>query len=177
MIQHTNSDIMSITEGIFVHGCNSRGVMGAGVAALVKKQWPAAYQVYLRKFRSEGGLQLGDVISIGGLEIGRDRTIAPHLTCVSDELPPNLIVVNAITQESLGRDPNRQYVSYDAVTACFAKIKLLAQAAQLPVHFPLIGCGYGKGKWSEIGPRISAALGPDIAHHLWLQSDAVPSSN
>ena len=31
---------------ILVHQCNALGVMGAGLAAEVKKRWPAAYEKY-----------------------------------------------------------------------------------------------------------------------------------
>ncbi|MDO8414764.1 MAG: macro domain-containing protein [Agitococcus sp.] len=170
MIHHVNNDILALTTEIIVHGCNARGVMGAGFAAQVKKKWPSVFQVYVKKYASADGLRIGDIIAIGGVDVGRNGLVARHLAAISKELPPNLIVVNAITQESFGRDGNRRYVDYDAVSACFARIKLLAQDAKMAVHFPLVGCGHANGEWSEVGPRIETALGPDIPANLWTLS-------
>lgn len=96
-------------------------------------------------------LHLGDIIPV---EVG-------------SATPPK-IIINAITQEQFGSDKSVIYVSYNAIDACFTKIRALAIELALPVHFPLIGCGLANGKWKEIGPRIDHALGDDVEKHLWV---------
>lgn len=48
-------------DGMFIgHGCNTRGVMGAGIAKAFSANWPEMYQVY--KLRCEKGeLPPGDI--------------------------------------------------------------------------------------------------------------------
>jgi len=44
-------DILGIERGIIVHGCNGYGVMGAGLAAQVKRRYPSVITViYSNKF-------------------------------------------------------------------------------------------------------------------------------
>jgi O-acetyl-ADP-ribose deacetylase (regulator of RNase III) len=143
IIRHTGN-LLAVSRGIIVHGCNAQGAMGAGVARLVRDQFPLAYQVYRNQFESQG-LEVGEIIP---------ATVAP-----------DLIIVNAITQKFTGTD--RVQVDYLGLSACFDKVALLARESSLEVHFPLIGCGLAGGSWDEVAPRIERALG-DIQGHLWV---------
>ena len=86
---------------------------------------------------------------------------------VSLELPPKLLIANAMIQATTGRDPSVRYVSYAAVFSAFARIALVARMAKAEVHFPLIGCGLANGKWDEIEPLIEKAMG-GVPAHLWV---------
>lgn len=46
MIQTKYGDLLS-SKGIIVHGVNSQGVMGSGVAKQIKDKWPEAYGSYM----------------------------------------------------------------------------------------------------------------------------------
>jgi len=46
MIEHKIGDLFSNTEGYIVHGCNAQGVMGSGVAKIVKDQYFDAFKRY-----------------------------------------------------------------------------------------------------------------------------------
>lgn len=171
MIQAHTGDILTLTEGILVHGCNCQGVMGAGIAKLIRDKWPLVYQAYVTQHRV-GGLRLGDIIAVAH-SVMRQNPEAAKLLHAFHAVPPNafpekLIVVNAMTQDDYGRDPGRVYVSYDAVANAFSKVAVLAKTTGLPVHFPLIGCGLANGKWESVAARIEKALGPDIDAHLWV---------
>lgn len=152
-IQRHRGDLLAVSRGIIVHGCNARGVMGAGVAAAVRKRFPAAYEAYLERHRSITGLRLGDVITVVVRENGEG---------------PQLIIANAVTQDDFGRDPQRVYVDYDALERAFWRVRELALYHELPVHFPLIGCGLANGRWEEVARRIHLALGPQVEKHLWV---------
>jgi len=58
------------------HGCNAQGVMGSGVAKIVKEQYFDAYRFYAEQY-DEHGLKLGDVqfIPSNGKVIVNARTI------------------------------------------------------------------------------------------------------
>lgn len=150
MIHEHKGNLLHVQKGIIVHGCNALGVMGSGVAYQVRQIWPGAYSVY-RKEYERAGLKVGDVLPY------RPRD--------------GLVVANAITQEHFGRDPDTVYVDYDGVRACFEKIKVLALALDLPVHFPLIGCGLANGDWEIVSGIIDECIPDEIGKHLWVPND------
>jgi O-acetyl-ADP-ribose deacetylase (regulator of RNase III) len=146
MIRTRRGDLLSVTDGIIVHGCNALGLMGAGVAALIRVRWPQVYSDY-RQQHAGSGLQLGDVI----------------FTHVS----PRLTVASAITQSRLRRFKGERVADLDAIEICFRQVAQLAAVQGRAVHFPAVGAGLAGGDWKEIEPRIARALG-DIDGTLWV---------
>lgn len=126
--------------------------MGSGIAKEVKARFPGAFKVYRDAFEQhiKDGFE--------SLEIGTITTFAPE---------KELIIVNAVTQQDYGRKPGHVYVDYDAMHACFTKIKVIAVEQNMPVNFPLIGCGLANGDWKIVSAIIEDALGPDIEKILW----------
>lgn len=164
-----HGSVMSVNEGIFVHGCNAQGVMGSGVAALVKTQWPSAYEAYIQAYQRPNKLSLGEVIAISSVEVSKHSQLEYSIFKSCPKLNGNLIVANAITQQYYGRNKNIRYVDYDAVFECFTKLRDIALATKLPLHFPLIGCGLANGKWEEVSSRILSAVGEEVSLNLWVQ--------
>jgi O-acetyl-ADP-ribose deacetylase (regulator of RNase III) len=142
-------NLLDVPRGIIVHGCNALGLMGAGVARVVRQKYPRAYEVYRKQYETKG-LNLGDIIPV----VVREEPTAPIL-----------FIVNAITQQDVGTD--RIQVDYESISTCFEKVAKIARDFKLEVHFPLIGCGLAGGSWEEVAPRIERALG-DIPAHLWV---------
>lgn len=161
--KHTG-DILTLTRGILVQGCNAQGVMGSGIAKSIRDKWPDVFDVYRASWPNHIGL--------GSVTYCKGTNYWPHKHSwsvgLSDQLPPSLIVANAVTQEFYGRDPSVVYASYDAIAACFAVIRIEAMRTGLPVHFPLIGCGQAHGDWLQVEDIIMDALGPNIEKHLWV---------
>lgn len=151
-VQRVNGNIFSIRSGIMVHGCNSHGVMGSGFAASVKKLYPGAFKAYRAAFEARG-LTVGEVIDYA----------VPN-----GKGPPNLVIANAITQKDFGRDPDIVYLSYPGLEQCFERVAAMSKALDLPVHFPLIGCGLANGKWPAVSEIIERVLGPKVEKTLWL---------
>lgn len=149
MIEEHVGDLLAIDRGIIVHGCNARGRMGSGVALAIKHAFPLAYQAYQQQYR-QSGLHLGDI----------------SVARVGDQK----YVVNAVTQEDYGRDPDRVYVDYEAVRQCFSKVNALAKELGLPVHFPLIGCGLAHGDWRIVSCIIDETLDAAVPRHLWVRA-------
>lgn len=121
-------DVTSINEGIIVHGCNSIGVMGAGIAGQIKLAYPEAFVVYSRHHRNMGSI-------------------------TQVEVATNKFIVNGVTQKSVGQG---KQISYDAIEEVFLRTFALQaslfdeRGIMLPVCFPMIGAGLGGGNWNII---------------------------
>ena len=148
MFTMENGDLFAnVKHGYIVHGCNAQGVMGSGVAAIVRSKYPLAYQTYMNQ--------------------------APHYILgeiIPATVEPNLVVVNAITQEFFGTD--RVHVDYDAVIQAMKGVKHLAESRMIEstdVHFPLIGGGLAGGDQFKLVQLFGNAWGDsDINAKLWL---------
>ncbi len=144
MINYKYGDLLGVTEGVIVHGCNAQGVMGSGVALAIKNKYPDAYTAY-KAFEQKHGLYLASV------SIRRVDT--------------KLHIANAITQEFYGSDSHIQYVSYGAVHLAFEKLHKHFPIST-PFHFPRIGAGRGNGSWAIIANLIELAC-PDRDLTCW----------
>ena len=170
MIETRTGDMLSATQGILVHGCNCQGVMGSGIARLVRDTWPDVYQAY-RARHQQSGLQLGDTVAVGSSSYADSPAVSRHLHATTEQLAGNLIVVNAMTQFDYGTHKGTVYVDYAAVFAAFARISLLARDTGLTVNFPLIGCGLANGQWSEVARMMESAVAPSTKLVLWKLPD------
>lgn len=145
-------DILSAERGIIVHGCNSQGVMGSGIAVQIKNKWPRCYEIYRDFCNGEPDKKnlLGSVV--------------PYAVPDSE-----LVIVNAITQLNFGKD-GKKYVSYSAVLNAFKMVAESAKFSQLPVHYPLIGAGLGGGDWAVISEIIDSAFAEcsQIHRTVWI---------
>lgn len=153
MIKKRTGNLLLVERGYVVHGCNTLGIMGAGLAKAVKDVYPEAYAAYRKQFL-ERGLFLGEIITV---PVDKPPQGLPHK-----------FIVNAMTQDRLAKYDGEFVVSYEAIGHAFERIRELAVASQLPVHVPLIGCGLAGGKWSEVAPIIDAALGNSVEKYLWV---------
>lgn len=156
-IQTKIGNLMNVTAGHIVHGCNAQGVMGSGVALAVKRKFPGAYESYLMQHE------------VSGLKLG---VAYPYL--VNGEL----IVWNAITQQGFGSVFRN--TSYDAIETCFAQINEAIHTEQssvdsmdrsADVHIPMIGAARGGGNWEIIREIIEQTM--DYPVTLWLPDDTV----
>jgi O-acetyl-ADP-ribose deacetylase (regulator of RNase III) len=166
MISEVKGNLLSLTRGILVFGCNCQGILAGGFGKFVHEKWPDVRAAYAAAHDSPG-LYLGDIVAVASTTWGPASLLDRHVACFSSALPDELIVVNAMTEFECGKDPDTVYVDYDALEAAFLRIRLLARDTGLPVHFPLIGCGLAHGKWEEVAVRIERALGADVDKTLW----------
>ena len=69
-IEVIKGDVLSIKEGIIVHGCNCQGVMGGGVALSIRNQFPTVYNLYRKQYELQGFLEfLRSVNALGQMEL------------------------------------------------------------------------------------------------------------
>ena len=131
----------------FLHGCNSRGGMGAGVAKKVKETWPMAcrdYKNHCALFNSSTG-PMKDMDIMG--------TNCYHISENGDNV---LYIVNGITQRNYGKNPNKIYASISAIEKCIKDVEedVKFSNSVIPnLEFDLVtvrvGCGYGGLDWER----------------------------
>lgn len=148
MIHQVHGNIL-LQKGIIIHGCNTLGAMGAGLALDIRNTYPKAYEKYIEHF-NEHGLQLGLVIPV--------------------KVKDDVLIVNAMTQATVNKGPNDQrvHVDYDAIKTVFEKTVKLAKKYNMPIHFPQIGAGLAKGDWNKIQRIIDDVIPEDMHAYLWL---------
>lgn len=150
MLKVVTGNLLNEDKGILVHGVNCQGKMGAGIALEVKRRYPQVYRSYF--------------------QFGNGARWQPsHLLGSVNFVPitPELVIVNAFTQEDYGND-GRRYVSYDAVDRCFAEINQYALRTGLPVKYPRIGAGLAGGNWDIISAIIHVNLAPSVDRSLFV---------
>lgn len=148
-IQYKIGDVTEAVEPVIAHGCNSRGVMGSGVAKAIREKFPRAYTVY------------HDFCILGA-------RVGTNIWVLCDEVSPPKTIVNCITQENYGYD-GQQYVDYEAVKACIENIntqavyrRRMSREDQFDAFaLPMIGSALGGGDW-DILEYIIEANTPDV---------------
>lgn len=136
-IKYVKGNLFECEEKYIGHGCNAQGVMGSGVAKIIKQKYPLAFKIYYEHHKQEG-LYVGEVLSAAC----GDKTI-----------------LNMITQDHFGSFEDVRYVSYDGVANCFKNINMRYQGISLAI--PKIGAGLGNGNWKVI-ETIIKEYAPDI---------------
>lgn len=136
MIEYRKGNLLDVTRGVIIHGCNSHGVMGSGVALAVKNKYPGAYELYREQCiesKDAPALLLGSVIVY--------------------EVNDDLLVANMITQKDFGT--HKRQVNYGAIARGFDDLEeYYANMPGLVFHFPKIGAGLGGGDWEVIAEII-----------------------
>ena len=122
---------------MIIHGCNCFCTMGAGIAKVIRKEFPGAYRID----RLSGS---GDREKLGQFSFWPIQN-------------PNLIVVNAYTQYDFRGSKN---VEYDAIRLAFFRIrKFIESSNSTPyptkrIGYPKIGAGLAGGDWNIISKII-----------------------
>ena len=133
-IEYVKGDLLKTEIKGIIHGCNSHGVMGSGVAKAIRDKYPQAYRDY------------NDVYDGYGLDLGA------IVVSVQDD---GKVIYNAITQKDYGRQADRVYVSYWAIAEAFRKINSWGIKE---IAMPKIGAGLANGDWNVISAIIENTL-------------------
>lgn len=118
---------------VIVHGCNCFCNMGAGIAATIAQEFPAAY-------KADKWTIYGDKDKLGEYSLAI--------------ITKNLVVVNAYTQFSYGG--GQINADYDAIRKVFARIA--KDFSQWRIAYPKIGAGLAGGNWDIISKIIDEEL-------------------
>jgi len=98
VINYINGDLFSTKDKIILHGCNTLGKMGAGVALQMRQKYPKVYRDY-----KKAKLKLGNV--------------------VWSDTGENLIVGNCLIQETIGHSGT--HINYIALRDCMKQAQIL----------------------------------------------------
>lgn len=132
-IQHVVGDLLESDEEIIAHGCNTVGVMGAGIALAVKRKWgEAIYDPY------EFACADGEFIAGAAQRVD-----------VGDK-----VIYNLATQRDPGRSARYWWVLMSFANM-FERMHMMGDPARVAV--PRIGCGIGGLEWSGVEHAIRAA--------------------
>lgn len=142
MIKEITGDIFKTDAAIICHQVNCKGVMGAGIAKMVKEKMGKLnfdqYQLLCRKY---GTKMLGEVL------------YAPNLQNTLKQQ----YFANCFAQDGYGR--SGQYTDYDALKKCLQKVHDWALKRNLVIAIPsLIGCGLAGGDWNYVKKNIIAPI-------------------
>ena len=136
-INYIVGDLFTTDCKVIAHQVNTYGVMGAGVALIVKDRFPKAFEEYYQNSLLSNGLMLGDAIIV---DCG------------------DKIIANIVGQNNTGRD-GALYTSYDALHVGLTKLnKYCVTQGITEVAMPMIGAGLGGGDWTQIEQIIEEAL-------------------
>lgn len=134
---------------VIVHGCNTRGVMGAGIAKAIAQTYPQAY------IADKGSMYFPD-------RLGKITTAKAE-----SYLGEPFIIVNAYTQDNF-RGEGR-LADYDAIDSAFALIKENFSGRR--IGLPKIGAGLARGNWQIISEIIDSHLKDEDVSLVLLDTD------
>lgn len=128
-------------HAVLIHQVNCLGVMGSGIAAQIRKEFPDHYDDYTAEFENvrKGSMLLGSSFQ----------------TKISDDHLKK--VVGVFGQEITGYD-GRLYTNYSALFEGIAdSLALMFQPEDTTIYIPkLIGCGLGGGNWDVVEPYLES---------------------
>jgi O-acetyl-ADP-ribose deacetylase (regulator of RNase III) len=157
--QEIDGDLIKLTrQGLFdviVHGCNCFGIMGAGVALQIAKEFGA------NKFPLECGEFIGVHNKLGQIDCKRlFLEDTGKWTPYPDEggrfVSQEVVVVNAYTQFSTANRYQTTPLDYEALTLCLRKINHQFKGEH--IGLPQIGCGLADGDWEKVKLIIQQEL-------------------
>lgn len=149
MFKVLEKDIMESKNSLILHQVNCKGVMGAGLAKLVRNDISEEdYARYQHYCKTQGSALLGKVL------IFKSKSI------------PNRLYANLFAQDGYGRD--KQYTDYKALEECFNKMsKYALYENPMHTHYKInipygIGCGLGGGDWAIVEKLIIKCFNNNI---------------
>lgn len=139
MITYITGDLFAANERAIAHGCNCHGVMGAGVARIVRNQFPHAFADY-RVACEEKQFYPG---------------VAQPVVCFSNFDPAEATTVyNLATQNAPGANAKIEYVAY----ALSSMRRHMDFVGNRRIAMPRIGAGIGGLVWEQVETVISTVF-------------------
>lgn len=134
---------------VIVQGCNTRGVMGAGIARQIAQRYPQALVA------DRGSMCFPD-------RLGKITTARAE-----DYTGRQFTIVNAYTQDDFRG--NGRLADYDAIDSAFALIKKHFTGQR--IAFPKIGAGLARGDWNIISSIIDSHMSDEDATLVVMPDD------
>lgn len=140
-IEYIKGDLFDTEIYVIMHGCNAQGVMGSGVARIIRERFEAAYKTYAERYRNSG-LHMGVNIPV---------------LAIDSKTGNEKIIVNSITQNYYGTD--RRHADYEAIASVMKDINRYCRMhGYEKIALPKIGAGLAGGDWNVISAIIESEL-------------------
>lgn len=139
-VVEVEKDMTKIEQGVLLHGCNTKGIMGIGQSQALRSAFPAIfppYKSYCQIATKMGRNILGRVIEV---QIG-DK---------------DLYVLNGLTATDYGVD-GKVYADLGAIEKVLNHAAEFAGFLKIPLYMPKIGCGHGGLQWANVLPLVQKA--------------------
>ncbi len=137
------------TEATFIgHGVNLRGVMGRGIAATIRENYPNTFELYAKQCK-------GDYLNLGDVFVTNEDEVR---------------IVNMVTQKHLGPDARYDAIFDAGMEAAVAVMDISADEDRTPIlAIPRIGCGIGGLEWEKVETLLKAVeiLNPGFQFEVW----------
>jgi O-acetyl-ADP-ribose deacetylase (regulator of RNase III) len=146
-ISHVTGDLFASGEKHIAHGCNTDGVMGAGVAGVIAARWPEVervYSAYCRTKRFAAG------------------------TCLPVPIDEEFVIYNLGTQRRPGNQSHLGKAAYWPILLAFGNLfEYCVDNGIERVAIPRIGCGIAGLDWATVEGVINGIYeyipdGPEI---------------
>jgi O-acetyl-ADP-ribose deacetylase (regulator of RNase III) len=168
-INYISGDMFSSKEAsVFVHQVNCQGVMGSGIARVIREKWPEVYHQYQTSVKTLSGNCLGGCLVVDTKDGKRVanlfgqyyyRGFKPDEDYLYDEFWKQPEIT------SLGQ-PIR-YTNYEAFYSGLVRLREYLQYDNpTTIAFPYnIGCDRGGGSWNIIDAMIKEVF-KDTNHNI-----------
>lgn len=133
-------DLTKIQQGVILHGCNTKGVMGFGQSLALRSAFPMIfppYRSYCQIANKMGRNILGRVIEVQ----------------IEDK---DLYVLSGLTQKDYGVD-GKVYADIHAIERVVNHAADFASFLKIPLYMTRIGCGFGGLNWEDVSKIVQAA--------------------
>jgi O-acetyl-ADP-ribose deacetylase (regulator of RNase III) len=146
-IKHVIGDATHPREDVpgmkfITHCCNNVGAWGAGFVLALSRRWGTPELMY-RRWAQERPAELRE--AFGKVQV------AP--------VEKDIIVVNIIGQDGVGRRGEAPPIRYDALEIGLQKVQETMEKYNKPtLHIPRIGCGLAGGEWSKVEELIKKTI-------------------
>lgn len=145
-MKHKQGDMFTTDAPAIGHGCNIRGAMGAGVAAIVARKFPnteARYRDLCMRKVFDGGEVL--------------------VTREFDPRAGNVFIFNMMTQVNPGADASLELIK----TAAENAVNEALQRGIFRIAIPQIGCGIGGLRWEDVEPVLKKTEKSSFEWEVW----------
>lgn len=128
------SSILNTYTHILGHQVNCQGVMGKGLALVIKQMYPEAYLSYMELYTGYDEFNKNKLL--GQCQIVKSK---------------NKYIANLHGQMNWGNNKNTIYTNYDKLKESLFELKEFAKKNKLSIAIPYnIGCGYANGDWDKV---------------------------
>lgn len=132
---------------VIAHGCNCFATMGAGIAAAVKKEFPAAFRAD-KAYRAEAIERLGN-FTFGDMTLDTRKNV---------EMQYPLLVFNLYSQYMPGPSLDEEALILSLRKMAMYLKDEVEDGVELKIGLPLIGCGIAGGDWDEVREFVKKEL-------------------